>query len=237
MGKLKELQEQGLLTKPLRHILLEHNKEYQKYIEDMNDGTYKADMLKKTSEMAKNSERLEILTKRTVKAGYVLFYLTAVQLLEFMIAFFQAEFILYFFLLSALAMDWYALYTKKTPFAYVAPVSVAIGLMIDGVLGMFSIMFIWGGIIGVTAIALIPIIHGLNAEYIFLSEQEGFPHFRHILDMEIERNKKALAGEIENYYATMTAPEGKLGDMDEIELPAENITARPDGRNDYMDSI
>ena len=224
-------------SKSFSEFMLEHNKTYQKYTENMNDGTYRAEVLRKTSEMAKNSERYEYFTKRYINVGKVLLIITAAHLLMIIIAVFQAEFISYFFILAALLMQWYALYTKKTAFAYAAPVSAAIAVMVDVLLGFYSIMLIWGGMIFLLSIFMIAVIHSLNKEYIYLSQQEGFPYFRYILDEEIEKNKKALAGKIDLYYANLTAPEGKLGDMDDLDMPLERIEARPDGRNDLMDGI
>ena len=115
--------------------------------------------------------------------------------------------------------------------------SISNGKTVDVLLGFYSIMLIWGGVIFLFSVFMIAAIHSLNKEYIYLSQQEGFPYFRYILDEEIEKNKKALAGKIDLYYANLTAPEGKLGDMDDLDMPLERIEARPDGRNDLMDGI
>ena len=224
-------------TKSFSEIMLEHNKTYQKYTENMKDETYKAEILRKSSEMAKNSERYESFTRRYIDVGKVLMIMTTVHTCMLIEAIFQAEFISYFFVLAAFLMQWYALYVKKTIFAYVAPVSAAIAIMTDLLLEFYSIMLIWGVVIFLFSIFMIAIIHPLNTEYLYLSKQTGFPYFRYILDEEIAKNKKALAGELDLYYANLTAPEGKLGDMDDLDMPLSPIEARPDGRNDYMDSV
>ena len=218
-------------------IMLRHDKRYQKHIDSFNDGTVKAEMLKKSSEMAKNCERYDKFTERYMQAGKILIVVTVVHLLLIINAIFGADFILYFFILAALAMQWYALYTKKTAFAYLSPVSVSIGIMTDVLLKLYSTLIYWGILMALFSIFMIAVIHPLNIEYLYLSKQEGFPHFKYILDEEIEKNKKALAGKLDLYYANLTAPEGKLGDMDDLDLPLEPIEARPDGRNDYMDSV
>ena len=44
----------SLAHKSIGEIMLDNNKDYQKYKEQMSDGTYKAGELQKTSEMDKN---------------------------------------------------------------------------------------------------------------------------------------------------------------------------------------
>ena len=148
-----------------------------------------------------------------------------------------AEFLLYVILLFALAMTWYSFYSKKTIFTYVAAVSCVLGLILDIAMGFRTSFMVWGLTLTAVIIGLSPVITSLNCEYIYLSKQEGYPHFMYILDEEVKKNKKALAEGIERHYVTLEAPEDKKGKMDELEELTETIESLPDQRNDLMDAI
>ena len=228
----------GLLNMRLSDILLYNSKKYESVKQSMEDGTYKAEQLKKTSEMAKNCDRYNEYIKKYMDVGKVLFCITFVHVIMFAAAVFTADFLLYIMIAVGLAMEWYSVYTKKTAFCYTAPIAVLMGLVVDLVLRLVTIFMFWGIIImGILIAFALLIVPYLNREYIYLSEQEGFPHFKRILDDETEKNKKALAGEIDRHYAALEAPEDKKGRMDELDLPLEAAEAAPDMRNDYMESI
>ena len=227
----------SLAHKSIGEIMLDNNKDYQKYKEQMSDGTYKAGELQKTSEMAKRCERVTNYNDKYINIGKILMIITFIHIIIITVCIFTGDFILYFLTATGLAMMWYALYKKKTPFAYTAPVAVVMGIVIDIALRYVTILLFWGIIIAAVLAALSFQVHLLNNEYVYLSKQEGFPHFKRILDDEIEKNKKALAGEINRHYAELTLPEDEQGVMEDLEMTSDSINARPDGRNDLMDSL
>ena len=59
----------SLAHKSIGEIMLDNNKDYQKYKEQMSDGTYKAGELQKTSEMAKNCERFTNYNDKYINIG------------------------------------------------------------------------------------------------------------------------------------------------------------------------
>ena len=233
----EKIRESGVMHQRPKDILLKNNKTYQKYAEGMDDGTYKAMLLQKNSEMAVNSERFSKYMKQYEKIGYVMVIFTVLHVIMAPIALLSADFILYGAATVAVIMMWYAFYSKKSAFVIPSVVTVVLGIMIDLALRYTTVLMVWGVFLTVLLISVSPAVLILNREYIYLSKQEGFPHFKPVLEEEVEKNQKALKGKINLYYANMTAPEGKLGDMDELEFSQEVMEAHPDSKNDLMDTI
>lgn len=222
----------------LKDILLYRKKNYKKTIDSFNDGTFKAEQLKKASAMAINNDRFNDYMDKYQRVGFCLVIASAIHIALFVITLLTVDFILYGAITAALAMTWYAIYEKKTIFAFVGGFTCLFGIIFNAaVLKIISTLMIWGVLVLGLIIVLLPVIILLNREYIYLSKQEGFPHFKAILDEEIEKNKKAIEGEIKRKYANITVPEEKKGKMDVLEEIPDVIEALPDQKNDLMDSI
>ena len=221
-----------------KDILLYNSKKYESVKRSFEEGTYKAEQLKKISQMSVNCERLNNYTNSYQKYGLVLIIFSVIHIIMFTAAVLTAELLMYAILTFALVMTWYSFYSKKTVFTYVASLSCIFGLIIDFAMQWYTPFIVWGLMLTVVITGLSPLITSLNREYIYLTKQEGYPHFMYILDEEIQKNKKALADEIDNYYATKAyAPPEKRGIMDELDIIPEAIEARPDQRNNYMDTV
>ena len=222
----------------LKDILLYNSKGYKKCSESFNDGTLKGEQLKRASEMAINSDRYNAYMSKYQRVGYILVLVTAFHIGMAAVAFFTVDIILYLAISAAVAMAWYALYQRKTLFALVGIFTCVFGIILNiGILNVPTSLVIWSVIVAAIIAGLLPSVMLLNREYIYLSKQDGFPHFKVILDDEIRKNQKALAGEINLYYANLSAPEGCEGRMDDIELSEETAEIMPDHKNDLMDSV
>jgi len=222
----------------LKDILLYRKKSYKKTIDSFNDGTFKAEQLKKASAMAINNDRFNDYMDKYQRVGFCLVIASAIHIALFVITLLTVDFILYGAVTIALAMTWYAIYEKKTIFAFVGGFTCLFGIIFNAaVLKIISMLMIWGVLALALIAGLLPSVILLNREYIYLSKQEGFPHFKAILDEELEKNKKALEGKIKRKYANITVPEEKKGKMDVLEEIPDVIEALPDQKNDLMDSI
>ena len=222
----------------LKDILLYRKKSYRKTIDSFNDGTFKAEQLKRASAMAINNDRFNDYMDKYQRTGFALIIASAVHIALFIVALFTVDFILYGAVTIALAMTWYAIYEKKTVFAVMGGFTCLFGIIFNiAVLNMMSMLMVWGFLVLAFIAGLLPSVILLNREYIYLSKQEGFPHFKAILDEELEKNRKALESKIKRKYANITVPEEKKGKMDELEQITDPIVPLPDQKNDLMDSI
>lgn len=226
------------LNMRLKDILLYRKKSYRKTMESFNDGTFKAEQLKKASDMAINNDRFNDYMDKYQRVGFCLVIASAIHIALFVITLLTVDFILYGAVTITLAMTWYAIYEKKTIFVFVGGFTCLFGIIFNiAILNIMSMLMVWGFLVLALIAGLLPSVILLNREYIYLSKQEGFPHFKAILDEEIEKNKKALEGEIRQKYANITVPEEKKGKMDELEEITDAIVPLPDQKNDLMDSI
>ena len=135
-----------------------------------------------------------------------------------------------------IAMAMYSMYTKTSKFAFYSIIPAALG-----VLTFAASVPLYFGLIDVLllglSIALAVLVPKVNNTYEYLSQQEGFPYFNELQSKVLETADNTLKTDPYQRREEFYAKEEVRGIMDDFVMPSQQLEAKADNKNDYMDSI
>lgn len=130
------------------------------------------------------------------------------------------------------AAEIYSSYRRRTLYALAAPVIIAPSLLFDTHTALPALTFSMFA----SSIVFLVLLIFINKKYLWLEQQEGFPHFSNLLNeqQKLSQDIKTNDPYTANYQRIV---QNSSGEMQELSLSGETIEKKQDTKNDYMDSI
>lgn len=135
---------------------------------------------------------------------------------------------------AEIALDMMSIYRKETKFTFLALIPAVLGLLCVPSSVLFGLVQILLFILAVVCALLVP---AANKKYNYLAQQEGFPYFNELHTDNRIKADEALRKDPYERDERFYAKQEVRGVMDDFVTPQEEMKARTDEKNDYMDAI